>query len=164
MFVRYSVSKDYNVIKALVLKCFGGLDLGEILENIEGRYLLAFDGSRLVGMSGLMYNKQYGALEIDWSCVVPDMRRQGIMTNLISRLVGTTDESIYCSCWRLEDKEYPNMYNVLSRFGFKEVMKPRVTWDTRFNCGKGEYECPCVVGSARARGVCRCYEDLYVRL
>lgn len=54
------------------------------------------------------------------------------------------------------------MYWVLSKFGFKEVMKPRVTWDTRFNCGKGRV-CPCVVGSARG-GICRCYEDLYVRL
>lgn len=164
-FIRYSRESDALAIKELVLLCFCEVDMEEILSDLRSRYLLAFDGEKLVGMSGLMWSDVYRCMEIDWSCVHPQYRHKGIMNSLIQRICSMTDETICCSCWRLHGKTEPNIAGVLRNFGFEVALPSVKAWDSRYNCSKGQFTCGYVpkMEIAECYGACRCYEDLYIR-
>lgn len=157
--VRLSTDSDKNAIEKLMTICFCKRDYENVMEesnSLNGRFLLAFEDKKLIGMTGLYYNQEYKAYELDWTCTHPDYRRNGVMTELFRRICALTDEDIYCSCWRLPGKE-ANLLKIMKRFGFEEVVKCRISLDSRYNCKAGE---SCVETEDR---FCRCYEDLWLR-
>lgn len=137
MYIRLSRETDKYKINELLGLSFGDRNHCGSLDNLTGRYLLAFLDDKLVGMTGLIYSEQYKGYEVDWTCTHPDYRCKGIMHELFSRLCSLTDEIMNCSCWRQQDKDRINLNSLMRDFGFKEVMKPRVTWDSRYNCECG---------------------------
>lgn len=175
MFIRLSRKEDELEIEKLLVACFGTLCLEEALQNIEGRYLLAFDDKKLIAMTGLNWSHEYNGIEIDWTCTHPDKQNQGVMTWLFERICSLTDEKIYCSCWRESEIDKVNLNSLMEKFGFKEVLPNRATWDTRYNCraSRGYYcarykECLCVQSEDDKRmdsheRYCKCFEDLYLR-
>ena len=78
--------------------CFEDKDHCNILENLNGRYLLAFDEDNLLGMTGLTWSDEYAAYEVDWTCTHPKHQKEGVMHELFKRMCALTDEDIYCSC------------------------------------------------------------------
>lgn len=161
MYIRYSRESDKESIERLFTACFGdSRHYPDAFENLQGRYLLAFTSDNtLIAMSGLYWSEDYQAYEIDWSCTAPKNRGDGVMHELFKRLCSLTDEPIYCSCWRLEHHEHPNLYGIMKDFGFKEVINRRVTWVNGHNCHCNKLECV----SKNLEGTCECYEDLYLR-
>lgn len=164
MFIRISKEEDKEQINELLMLCFGDRSQFGCLENLKGRYLLAYDNNKLIGITGLYYNQELKRYEIDWTGTHPEYRHKGIMHELFKRICNFTDEDIYCSCWRHQDKDRINLYSIMRDFGFKEVVKPIMTHDSVYNCicGKSGY---CVVQKITdgKREHCRCYEDLYLR-
>ena len=164
MYIRFSKESDREEIKDLLMKCFGDHNESCTLNNLNGRYLLAFDdsemnGGNLLAMTGLIWVNEYHGYEIDWTCTHPKYQGKGIMHELFKRVCDLTDENIYCSCWQLWYKEDVNLHSLMKDFGFEEVIRNRVTWDSRYNCKAGASGC-CV---EQASPWCRCYEDLYLR-
>ena len=156
--VRLSTEDDSHMIEMLLDSCFGAISLREFKENICGRYLLAFVDNRLVGMTGLSFNKEYDGFEIDWTCTHPEYRKRGIMHELFKRICALTDGDIYCSCWGMRG-EAIHMRSVMRDFGFEPVVRNRVTWDSRYNCHCDNSDCV----MHRRQANCSCYEDLYLR-
>lgn len=157
---RYSTEKDKVAINRLMLLGFGIRNEDEVFKNIRGRYLLAILDDEIIAMSGIIYNDIYKCFELDWTTTEPKYRGQGVMLELLSRLISTTDEKIVCSCWRLRDNKRANLHSLMKYFGFKEIMRPRSAWDTRV-CST-EY-CETCVGRREKDGYCKCYEDLWIR-
>lgn len=168
MYIRFSRETDKDEIRELLGTSFGSREHLGVLENLNGRYLLAFEDDELVAMTGLMWESEYNAYDVDWTCTHPDYRKRGIMHELFKRICSLTDEKIYCSCWRIGDNEHVNLHSLMNDFGFKEVIKNRGTWDSRYNCESARKHCCIMQKCQRNHGVlvpvpCRCYEDLYLR-
>ena len=159
IWVRLSTEQDSAEIEMLLDSCFGAMSLKDFKENICDRYLLAFIDNRLVGMTGLYFNKDYNGFEVDWTCTHPDYRKKGIMHKLFKRICALTDEDIYCSCWGMRGKDI-NLKSVMYDFGFNPVVRNRVTWNLRYNCRSGRNG-DCIMSHEWAN--CSCYEDLYLR-
>ena len=158
MGVRYRLSTqdDSEDIRTLVKMCFCERDYIQYLKqasDLDGRFLLAFDGCQLVAMSGLIYSREYKAFEINYSCVILSHRGRGIMTKMVELLCSLTDDKIYCSSWRTGDKIH--MHRALKSNGFKEVMRDRVKYDKDHNC---HYRSIIAFGHS-----CKCSEDLWIR-
>lgn len=162
IYYRYSRKEDKPKIKELVDASFGNRDgVCGIYKHIEGKYLLAIDkdNGKFVGMSGFVFNKAFNALEISWTCVLPEYRKQGIMHNIFKRLLSSTDELVYCSCWRIGSNPSPNLVSLLRDFNFLEVVKGSKTTKNNYNCFLCcKEECFFYEDSD-----CHCYEDLYIR-
>lgn len=168
MFIRLSTINDTNAIGDLMHECFGDRDEEDVLTCINGRYLLAFENNKLVAMTGLLWSEQYNGFEIDWTCTAVEYRCKGIMHELFKRLCTLTDEGIYCSCWRYDYDGTVNLQSLMDDFGFKEVLRPRVSYDTDYNCACGKYGyCVHQQVTNTVNGIerehCSCYEDLYYR-
>lgn len=158
MYIRFSKEEDKNKIEELLDECFG-TRTENLLSNLKGRYLLAFDDDKLIAMTGFFWCDNYRGYEIDWTCTKPEYRGRGIMHELFSRICALTDEDIYCSCWRLGTKDEVNLHSLMNDFGFKEVVRNRVTWCSGYNCFNG-VDCK---GHKKHCERCECYEDLYLR-
>ena len=157
MYIRLSRNDDKEQIRILMRLCFGERKEDKVFDNLQGRYLLAFENGQLIGMTGLYYSDEYKAYEMDWTCTRPEYRHKGIMHELFRRICSFTDEDIYCSCWRLNGNEQVNLHSLMRDFGFKEVVRNRVSWQRPYNC-KDDFYCVNCSGDE-----CRCYEDLYIR-
>ena len=83
------------------------------------------------------------------------------MSALIKRVCCITDERIYYSTWRIQGNEKSGMHKILLNNGFKEVVRNRVKYNSKYNCYK-EY-CPAKYSVDSVSDVCECYEDLWVR-
>lgn len=154
MQIRYSKESDSENIESLVLKCFGPRPEYGVIDNLQGRYLVVIEDGKLVAMSGLSSKTIYpNGVEVDWTCVDPDYRNKGIMKELFKRLVASTDENIYCSCWRVGDNEHVNLYKHMKMFGFEKIMDSIKHYTKGVLC----FDCPC------RQNDCTCYEDLYLR-
>ena len=154
--VRYSRKEDKQAIEDLVTICFGSRPANKITDNLEGRYLLALAGNQLIAMTGLwVYTVYPNGVEIDWTCTHPKYREQGIMSELFKRLVNSTDENIYCSCWRIDDQEDGKikLRYIMSKYGFELVMPSVAHYHSKYLC----HTCPWKHEN------CQCYEDLYLR-
>ena len=152
---RLSRESDRDGIRSLILSSFGVRD--ESLENLNGRYLLFFlDSGEIVGMTGLAWSDRLQGYEIDWSCVKPNYRKQGIMHDLISRICQFTDEKIYCYCWRLNETGEISMKSLMRDFHFQEVIHSCNGYKFRLNCHRN-----CIHSK---RENCSCWEDLYERV
>lgn len=158
--IRLSREDDAEDILRLIKIGFSEKNPDEILEGINGRYLLAVDRGFVIAMTGLIWSKEFQRFEIDWTVTHPKYRGQGIMHELFKRLCQLTDDEIYCSCWRPSTNANINLKSLMHDFGFEEVMVPRVIWDTRYNCRNA---CKTCVRKRDLGGYCRCQEDLYVR-
>ena len=157
--IRKSTTDDKELIQQLMQLCFGDRNNSEPYKNLEDRYYLLFKDNVLVAMSGLIYNSEYGHLEIDWTCTHPEHRHKGYMQELFTEMLNGIYEPIYCSCWRLSNNEKVNLHTLMSLFGFEEVIHSRVHCKVPHNC-LYNYEggCPYCTGIG-----CECYEDLFLR-
>lgn len=157
--IRKSTQEDKEIIRNLMSFGFGDRDNSEPYDNLDDRFWLYFKDDELVAMTGLMYSKEYRALEVDWTCTHPDHRHNGYMQALFRKMLKDIKVPVYCSCWRIPDKDRVNLQTVMNMFDFKEVIKPRVTWKVPYNCSR------CFAGGCvqYTGGHCTCYEDLYLR-
>lgn len=169
MFIRFSTKEDREQIRELTMLCFGDRDHCNILENLHGRYILAFDDENvLLAMTGLIWSEEYKGYEVNWTCTHPDFQKKGIMHELFKRICSLVDQNIYCSCWRKSENENINLHGLMKDFGFQEVIRNRVTWDSCYNCKAGR-DAFCVANKSHVENgklikvSCRCYEDLYLR-
>lgn len=158
--IRKSRTKDRELIQQLMWLCFGGKKSNlEPYENLEGRYYLYFKDDTLVAMSGITSDSEYGYLEVDWTCTHPEHRHNGYMQEIFTEMLTDVHEPVYCSCWRLANRDRINLYTLMHLFGFKEVVPSRVHWKIPHNCFR-DYEggCPYYTGIG-----CECWEDLFLR-
>lgn len=157
MIIRKSTVNDSKIVAALLLVCFGDRVKYGAINNLEDRYFLAFEGNQLVAMTGLQKESPlYYGSEIDWTCVLPEYRGRGIITNLMSMAIKECDNDIYCSCLRLHDNTKVNLDFCMKILGFELVQKAH----KRF-CALYNKECDdCVY---KTDGDCICCEDLYIR-
>ena len=159
MFIRLSTENDRPQIIRLLDCCFGPVGNQGAYDNLTGRYLLAFDGDTLAAMTGPRYNEEYKGFELDWTATYPTYQNFGIMRELISRICTITDEWIYCSAWRIDGKEKANLQDILEENGFKELVRDRITLDSRYNC----YKTYCPAKKNPTSHFCKCHEDLWAR-
>lgn len=156
---RMSLETDEEIIRELVSAVFGDREKNGTFKDLNGRYLLAFDGDELVAMTGINSETTYAGSEVDWTCTRPDKRGLGLMTVMFGYLLKKVKEDVYCSCWRFVDSPI-NLRSQMCTFGFEPVLVPRVQCDSR-------YSKTCVPEKCKAyreiKGSCHCYEDLYVK-
>lgn len=157
--IRKSKESDIGNVQELMCLCFGDHNGAEPYENITDRYYLYFDGDNLVAMSGVTSNSEYGHLEIDWTCTHPEYRHKGYIQALFKEMLNDVHEDVYCSCWRVSNKNKANLYTIMSLFGFEEVIPGRVHWKTPHTCFCN-YKGECVYYTDID---CECYEDLFLR-
>ena len=159
MHVRLSTETDRYKIEELIRLCFGERQHSGAYENLSGRYLLALQDEQIVAMTGLSYSETYNGYEIDWTCTHPEYRNKGIMHDLFKRICSLTDEDIYCSCWRIGNSQQINLSTLMQNFVFKEIIKNKASFDSRYNCRSARTYCV----YAKGKSECRCYEDLWLR-
>lgn len=153
---RLSTGFDVFLIEELIQECFGDRDQFGVLENIEKRYWLIFDGDKLVGMTGLLNDSpEYNGAEIDWTCLLPKYRGRGIMTNAIKEVIKNCDKDIYCSCWKNKGKDKINLHNSMDELGFVLVSEGHKKYNSKSTKA-------CAVCVNRVTD-CYCQEDLYVK-
>lgn len=156
--IRYSKQSDLGQIQELIWLSFG--DRPSALEDLENRYLVYEVDSKIVALTGLYTKTEFiNGLEIDWTCTHPDYRQKGYMQELFEELLRNITCNVYCSCWRLEEKDRVNLQTLMNIFGFEEVLKPRVIWSSTYNCKCNKNQHLCV----NYKKGCKCYEDLYLR-
>jgi predicted GNAT family N-acyltransferase len=157
MIYRRSTQQDYIAIDKLLKSCFGDRAKYGALDNLENRYLLAFDGDKLIAMTGLCNNSPvfFGA-EIDWTCMLPEYRGKGIVVNMIKEIIKDCTTDIYCSCLRLHNNSKINLHHSMQALGFECVGKSYKTFDSRYHKACDD----CIY---KLDGPCACYEDLYLR-
>jgi len=113
--IRRSRKSDLSGISYLISRCFGNRDDSWSLDGAEDKYWLCIDEEThiVVGMSGLKTSNdfdntgRYGdtdiqtfnGAEVAWSCVLPEYRRQGIMTQLLVRVI-----------WDAKERGYQRLY------------------------------------------------------
>ena len=157
--IKKSTTDDKELVQQLMQLCFGDNNKIEPYENLEDRYYLLFKDNTLVAMTGLTSASEYGRLEIDWTCTHPEHRHNGYMKELFTKMLNGVQEPVYCSCWRLSNKNKPNLYTLMCLFDFEEFIQTRVHWKVPHNCFcKYASDCPYCTGIG-----CECYEDLYLR-
>lgn len=156
--IRFSKQEDKDKIIELLYTCFGNREHEGAYDNIPGRYLLCFLEDKLVAMTGLIHNADYNSgCEISWTCTHPEYRHQGYMMELFERIVYTTDEDIYCSCWKIPTKEHINLHHLMKEFNFELVLDSHIRSQYPHKCKVGD-TCPFFTGQG-----CVCQQDLYVR-
>lgn len=156
--IRFSKESDKDNIIALLHQCFGDRSKEGAYDHIPGRYLLYFIENKLVAMTGLIHNADYrSGCEISWTCTHPEYRHQGLMMELFKRIVSTTDEDIYCSCWKVPAKERINLCHLMEAFNFELILEGHTKNQYPHKCSVGD-SCPFFTGAN-----CVCQQDLYVR-
>lgn len=157
--IRKSTVYDKEIIKELMYTCFGDKNNLEPYENLNDRYYLYFKNNILVAMTGLTDNTDYRGLEIDWTCTHPKYRHNGYMQELFKNMICDINSNIYCSCWRLNNRDKINLHTIMMLYNFEEIVRPIVHWKVGHNCFRNyDGGCLCYRGPA-----CECYEDLYLR-
>lgn len=158
--IRYSREEDKEQIKELIVACFGNAKENyDACTNLDGRYLVYELMGSIVAMTGFYFHSKYPGVEIDWTCTHPDFRRRGYIHELFKRLVSTTDEDIYCSCWRYLGNDKVNLQSVMDAFGFICVMPECEHYSGQYNCTRVN---GCINNHSESNQ-CECYEDLYLR-
>lgn len=153
---RSSTVNDVDHIDTLLKVCFGDRAKYGALDRIEGRYVLCFDDGNLVAMTGLSVLSDFNGYEIDWTCVHPDYRHSGLITEMLRRCVEDISSRIYCSCFRLPGKSKVNLYHAMEELGFRCIIMNYKTYDSMHM--KACEDC-----IYRLQEGCSCHEDLYVR-
>lgn len=151
---RMSTEDDLDQIVKLIDKRFGDRNDAGVTENLNNRYLLAFDRDKLIAMTGVSDSGAYNGLEVDWTCVLKEYSGHGLVVKMLRMLLKNCRQDVYCSCWRLGNRPYPNLDRVMKELGFIEVIRG---WK-HFNCMYNKCRDICV-GTCDYLG---CYEDLYL--
>lgn len=154
---RYSKETDLDDISELLKICFGDRDNCGALDNLNHRYLLALDGTKLIAMTGLCEKDKsnYNGKEIDWTCCHPDYRNKHITTKLFEIILKDIKDNVYCSCWRLSNLDRVNLQGIMDRYNFKCVIKAHKVY-------KYPYTKACDICIINNGKNCICYEDLYL--
>ena len=157
MEIKYRKSKDGDskIIKELVGKRFGNRDAYNVTANLDGRYLLAFDGDKLIAMTGIMYNGFYNGPEIDRTCIDKEYEGNGIITLMLSQLLKDIKSDVYCSCWRLGYNNKVNLDYQMKTLGFEPAIYERVRFNSKY------HDCSSICVNYKEG--CFCCEDLYIR-
>lgn len=155
--VRYSNVKDVEKIKGLLKENFGIMAKIEgAYDGIEnGRYLVKELNGDIVSIAALTHDDEYNGIQLAWVCTAADHRHHGYAKELVGRLMASTDEDVYCSCWRV-DGSISYMGDLLGRFGFKKVMDGIKARNIKYNC----HICG---GCPRKGDSCSCGNSLYLR-
>lgn len=164
LIIRKTNEQDIKTIWYLIEQCFGERKRSIIPDEqiINGNYLLALIDDKPVAMTGLVFNESLQALELGWTCTLPEYRQQGIMHSLIEHIITWTDEKIYCSAWHLSNKKHINLYHIISDYGFEGVVPARVTCNSKYNCCE-TLGMRCVNYQSVNHAPCTCTEDLWLR-
>lgn len=158
LMITYKRSNNHDILNIIDLFtiCFGNRISDEVYKNINGRYLLAYDGTKLIAMTGINHDTIYNGAEVDWTCVHSDYRGQGIITSMLRGLLTDITEDVYCSCWHEHNNSRVNLHHAMETLGFNLVLEgnKRASYLTHKACKQC---CKCM-GTE-----CQCSEDLYVR-
>lgn len=157
--IRKSTENDKNQIQELIQKCFGNRDDQEPFTNLNDRYYLYFKDNILIAMTGISDKSEFPHLEIDWTCTHPKYRHNGYMQKLFAKMLKNIHEPVYCSCWRIHNNEKINLYSLMQKFDFKEVVHSREHNKVPHNCFR-DYDGGCVYCIGEG---CECYEDLFLK-
>lgn len=152
---RKSTENDKEIIIELIELRFGNRDKNGVTNKLNNRYLLAFDNNLLIAMTGLIDEGYYNGPEIDWTCIRKEYEGQGIIDSMFEKLLKDIKTDVYCSCWRLYNRDYVNLQHIMDKFDFKLVIKERVKAVAEHN--KCRDICNMYIEG------CKCYEDLYIR-
>ena len=154
---RYSTVGDADAINGLIERHFGLRKECGALEALDGRYLLAFDGDRLVALTGISGDTQFDGLEVDWTCCDEAYRHHGLITDMLRRCLKGADRDVYCSCWHEQGHEHVNLHHAMSELGFELLLK-------QCRAYKAPYYKACIACARYHDGIaCECTEDLYVK-
>lgn len=152
---RKSKESDLEQIKNLIETCFGDRTAYFVYYNLDERYSLAFDDNKLIAMTGITDDCVYDGLEVDWTCVHPDYRHLGLVTDMLRELIPSNcDKDIYCSCWKTSDKI--NLYHAMKEFGFELSVENYRTYESNSEA------CKICVNNGKIEN-CHCSEDLYIK-
>lgn len=156
IYYRKSKSSDSLQVQQLLSENFGKDYLEEYIEDIEDRYLLAFNQDELVGITGIKDFDEFKSLEVDWTVCKKEYRHQGIITTMLRQLLEPLKCDVYCSCWRLEKDGEIQLRHSMKVLGFIEVDRCMHHFTSEhYKC----VECP----YKNIRENCECWTDLYLR-
>lgn len=114
---------DYEKIKDILQIEFDEFWTPEILkkelENPNSKYVVAFENERIVGFAGITYNFDY--IEIMNIAIRKDMRRKGIATKLMKKLMLIASEYNVSKVALEVDSNNISARNLYNKLGFKEV-------------------------------------------
>lgn len=115
--------KDYEKIKRNLQTEFDEFWTPEILkkelENPNSKYIVAFENDNIVGFAGITYNFDY--VEIMNIAIKKDMRRKGIATKLMKKLLLLATEYNVSKIALEVDEKNISARNLYNKLGFKEV-------------------------------------------
>ena len=155
---RQSKSGDTEEISKLFKSCFCDFNAYDKsydnpLYELDGRYIVATVDNKIVGMSGVCYDKEKDTYSLDYTCVDPEYRNNGITEQLFSILIPMhEDKEIWFEVWRATWEDRAE--SLFKKFGFKQCKKAFKTYVKRFDkCSNCRFD----------KGVdCICESDLYV--
>ena len=154
---RRSTVADKEAITQLILKCFGNREGWE--EGVsEGRFLCAFDESRLVGITGIHISDAYRGYLVDMTCVDKEYRCRGIATVLIMKEIQRVgvEADIYCDCWAIGKGNNIHLRHAMELLGFELVIQ-------NHSRTVAAYETFCAKHCVMCHSSCMCRDDLYIR-
>ena len=158
-YTRYSRESDREQVEKLLYDTFGIMVVYEgAYDGIpSGKYLLMFEEGTdlLVAISGLCHSDEFPGPQITWTCTRPEYRHKGLMQDLFKRFIYSTDQTLYCSCWRIGGNELVNLHTLMSLFGFEKV-------EVNYRVRSGML-CPIREGCPYYNDHCRCYNDVFMR-
>ena len=94
--IRYSMQYDKKAIIGLLES--NKYSTMKVLTGLDKRYLLAFDGDELVGMSGLsMDSIEFPGWEVDYTFVKKNYRNNGIATYLLQQSMKYVRDIVCCN-------------------------------------------------------------------
>ena len=133
--IKYRKSTEYDKvnIQKLIEERFGNRESYGVLDNIENRYLLAYDDDRLIAMTGLNNSGYYNGLEVDLTCILKEYEGRGIITHMLTELLKGCTRDVYCSCWRVTDNEKVNLYHSMQSLGFEIAIRGRINFNSKYN-------------------------------
>lgn len=159
---RRSDNSDVEILKDFYNKNLNKLNGDKVHTKLavnKSRYLLAFDGDKLIGVTGINDNKYtYNSLNVEATALDPEYRHKGIMTQMIQKEIERVgrDRDIYCSCWR-RDNDSIYLGYAMKTLGFIPLLKSHTVLNKNYftmckeQCNYYNNEC-----------TGQCYEDLYM--
>ena len=164
---RRSVDGDLEGIERVFLDCFGVRDTEDVLVDVSGRYIVAYDTElkMIVGFAGVIppEKSQYKGYEIDWSCTMQKYIRTTLLSNLLLEVMKDCDQDVYCESWRVEGVPETDLLRNLKKLGFELLVEAKNLSSSTY-C-KACDTCPMRNEMPNEDGVneCRCCWDLYVK-
>lgn len=158
--MRKSTHNDKEYLIDLLNLCFLEISYNEALINLDNRYYLCIDDSNnmIIAMTGIYEDTQLGGLRLDWTCIHPKYKNQGILYELVKEMLNNVDtynRKMYCSCWNLVHDDELNMVKLFRSFGLNCVMKAEKALNIHTNC---KYKTVCKNYKTTK---CKCLDDIF---